>query len=390
MSGAVPPVRCSLPPALPGPHSPDSPLCPRFSGLFSPCSTQCPGGAGCWPGGILLPAERLPTADAHRQRSLWAPPVPPTTLLQGCSQRYRALQQDGAGGCRALGLLCRHLRAAGCPSVLMLPILLCRTWGLGWPWSRWWACWRPSPLPKLSVWLQWAGGGPVGGWGLRGHRCSHGGCVLSALSCAPLLAASQNDYRIDANQELLAMGKAVGLVGMGGLSPIWSRGGDSGDTDRAVHPQPLSFLTAGTANILGSFFSSYPITGSFGRWVYGGAHPGGAQRPLAEAVCCWQFPRPVPWPPAAHAGSKAGRSHSYFAPHVPQWVGGSRLASSPPSRACPGAVQAAGWAAHGSVFQDSSECADRGLHPHGGTRHRYCLLLRCSWPRRAPVHGGHG
>uniref|UniRef100_A0A493TWF4 Solute carrier family 26 member 11 n=1 Tax=Anas platyrhynchos platyrhynchos TaxID=8840 RepID=A0A493TWF4_ANAPP len=48
--------------------------------------------------------------------------------------------------------------------------------------------------------------------------------------------ASQNDYRIDPNQELLAMG---------------------------------------FANVLGSFFSSYPITGSFGRWVAGwGAGPG--------------------------------------------------------------------------------------------------------------------
>ncbi|XP_031454792.1 sodium-independent sulfate anion transporter isoform X3 [Phasianus colchicus] len=49
--------------------------------------------------------------------------------------------------------------------------------------------------------------------------------VLETVAIAKAFA-SQNDYRIDANQELLAMG---------------------------------------TANILGSFFSSYPITGSFGR-----------------------------------------------------------------------------------------------------------------------------
>uniref|UniRef100_A0A8C3KZF5 Solute carrier family 26 member 11 n=1 Tax=Chrysolophus pictus TaxID=9089 RepID=A0A8C3KZF5_CHRPC len=49
--------------------------------------------------------------------------------------------------------------------------------------------------------------------------------VLETVAIAKAFA-SQNDYRIDANQELLAMG---------------------------------------AANILGSFFSSYPITGSFGR-----------------------------------------------------------------------------------------------------------------------------
>lgn len=116
------------------------------------------------------------------------------------------------------------------------------------------------------------------------------------------------------------MGKAVGLVGMGGLSPIWSRGGDSGDTDRAVHPQPLSFLTAGTANILGSFFSSYPITGSFGRWVYGGTHPGGGTetscrgcmllavptaRALASSSPCWQQGGQITQllcPPMSHSG----------------------------------------------------------------------------------------
>ncbi|XP_015735191.1 sodium-independent sulfate anion transporter isoform X4 [Coturnix japonica] len=49
--------------------------------------------------------------------------------------------------------------------------------------------------------------------------------VLETVAIAKAFA-SQNDYRIDANQELLAMG---------------------------------------TANLLGSFFSSYPITGSFGR-----------------------------------------------------------------------------------------------------------------------------
>ncbi|XP_021270761.1 sodium-independent sulfate anion transporter isoform X2 [Numida meleagris] len=49
--------------------------------------------------------------------------------------------------------------------------------------------------------------------------------VLETVAIAKAFA-SQNDYRIDANQELLAMG---------------------------------------TANVLGSFFSSYPITGSFGR-----------------------------------------------------------------------------------------------------------------------------
>lgn len=230
-----------------------------------------------------------------------------------------------------------------------------------------------------------AGGGPVRGWGLRGPCSSHGGSVLSTLGCAPLLAASQNDYRIDANQELLAMGKAVGLIGMGG--PIWSRGGDSGDTDRVVHPQPLSFLTAGTANILGSFFSSYPITGSFGRWVYGeymkwGSSWGVAQRPQAEPVWCWWFPCPGPQLAARRAHHTAAlppKSHSgWGAPGLP----------AAPSRTCPGAVQAAGGAACGSVFQDSSECTDRGLHPHGRAHHRYCLSPCCSWPRRAPVHGG--
>ncbi|XP_074464262.1 sodium-independent sulfate anion transporter isoform X1 [Larus michahellis] len=52
--------------------------------------------------------------------------------------------------------------------------------------------------------------------------------------------ASQNDYRIDPNQELLALG---------------------------------------FANVLGSFVSSYPITGSFGRWVAGwGVEPQPAGR----------------------------------------------------------------------------------------------------------------
>ncbi|XP_040386512.1 sodium-independent sulfate anion transporter isoform X5 [Cygnus olor] len=97
-------------------------------------STQRPRGPVCWPGGLLLPAEGLPAADAHRQHPPRPPPLPAAALLQGCAQRHRALRDDGG--------------------------------------------------------------------------------------------ASQNDYRIDPNQELLAMG---------------------------------------FANVLGSFFSSYPVTGSFGR-----------------------------------------------------------------------------------------------------------------------------
>lgn len=36
-----------------------------------------------------------------------------------------------------------------------------------------------------------------------------------------------------------------------------------------VSPAPL-LVSSGVANVLGSFVSSYPITGSFGRWVAGG------------------------------------------------------------------------------------------------------------------------
>ncbi|XP_071429421.1 sodium-independent sulfate anion transporter isoform X2 [Pithys albifrons albifrons] len=58
--------------------------------------------------------------------------------------------------------------------------------------------------------------------------------LLESIAIAKAFA-SQNGYRIDPNQELLALG---------------------------------------VANILGSFVSSYPITGSFGRWVAaGGANP---------------------------------------------------------------------------------------------------------------------
>lgn len=46
--------------------------------------------------------------------------------------------------------------------------------------------------------------------------------------------------------------------------------GSPGDTDTAVPPQPLSLVSSGVANVLGSFVSSYPITGSFGRCVAGG------------------------------------------------------------------------------------------------------------------------
>ncbi|KAI6075793.1 Sodium-independent sulfate anion transporter [Aix galericulata] len=98
--------------------------------------------------------------------------------------------------------------------------------------------------------------------------------------------ALQNDYRIDPNQELLAMG---------------------------------------FANVLGSFFSSYPVTGSFGRSSH-----------WAWAMLMW----PLPF---CH-----------------------------PCTAVPGVCgQQRGQRAR-LVFQNSSECTDRRLHPSGGAGHRHC------------------
>ncbi|NXY76670.1 S2611 protein, partial [Glareola pratincola] len=103
--------------------------------------------------------------------------------------------------------------------------------------------------------------------------------------------ASQNDYRIDPNQELLALG---------------------------------------FANLLGSFVSSYPVTGSFGRWVAGrGAKPqpagcslglrgDGALQILGERLCGPRWvPGPVSWSPAALLGCWAvRRSCSNLPPHL--------------------------------------------------------------------------
>uniref|UniRef100_A0A8V1AC26 Solute carrier family 26 member 11 n=1 Tax=Gallus gallus TaxID=9031 RepID=A0A8V1AC26_CHICK len=69
--------------------------------------------------------------------------------------------------------------------------------------------------------------------------------VLETVAIAKAFA-SQNDYRIDANQELLAMG---------------------------------------TANILGSFFSSYPITGSFGRGWGAPGLPAAPPAGPAQGLC---------------------------------------------------------------------------------------------------------
>ncbi|NWT74109.1 S2611 protein, partial [Prunella himalayana] len=93
--------------------------------------------------------------------------------------------------------------------------------------------------------------------------------------------ASQNGYRIDPNQELLALG---------------------------------------VANVLGSFVSSYPITGSFGRWVAGGAAghslrgEGALQGPEWDTVQSQWVPELVSWSPAAHLGGQAMHVHS------PAWL----------------------------------------------------------------------
>ncbi|KGL94782.1 Sodium-independent sulfate anion transporter, partial [Charadrius vociferus] len=99
----------------------------------------------------------------------------------------------------------------------------------------------PCPRPAPVSCTHGSGAVPQSGFrtqhrdtqGAAGPLRAHGGlCLREARGdAARLLSASQNDYRIDPNQELLALG---------------------------------------FANVLGSFVSSYPITGSFGRWVTGG------------------------------------------------------------------------------------------------------------------------
>lgn len=76
-------------------------LLARFGGCSLRCSTQRPRGPVCWPGSLLLPAEGLPAADAHRQHPPRPPPLPAAALLQGCAQRHCALRDDGGGGCQA-------------------------------------------------------------------------------------------------------------------------------------------------------------------------------------------------------------------------------------------------------------------------------------------------
>lgn len=225
--------------------------------------------------------------------------------------------------------------------------------GVGWGSPR---CAQPEFGKELSI-VPRAVPAPGGSWdgvprlsqALPAPFRARGGlCLWEARGDAThLLSASQNDYRIDPNQELLALGKR--LLGAGGGEPAWvppcvpqplsyqrspfqqsslclkfylsypaccpraqlsnfqsslslahaagrtpfqpwvraghGGGGNSG-TDQAVPPvaaasQPLSFPTAGFANVLGSFVSSYPITGSFGRWVAGwGVEPQPAGRSL--------------------------------------------------------------------------------------------------------------
>uniref|UniRef100_A0A493SVG8 Solute carrier family 26 member 11 n=1 Tax=Anas platyrhynchos platyrhynchos TaxID=8840 RepID=A0A493SVG8_ANAPP len=172
----------------------------------------------------------------------------------------------------------RGLRCGSCPAAAALAVLPSRTWESGWLWSRSWAWWRPLRLPRRSVqllqfcWREGGGGGRGGGglgaslfpWGQRwrgaggslrrtwpgfGQELSavpgcctlgcqdgapflppvlpplrvHGGLSLQEArgDAAPLLPASQNDYRIDPNQELLAMGKRpLGAAGQGvGIRP---------------------------------------------------------------------------------------------------------------------------------------------------------------------------
>ncbi|NWH41264.1 S2611 protein, partial [Chloropsis hardwickii] len=56
--------------------------------------------------------------------------------------------------------------------------------------------------------------------------------------------------------------------------------------------QRLSFISSGVANVLGSFVSSYPITGSFGRWVAAG-HSLGLLTPGCQCPWLRGPPRPA-------------------------------------------------------------------------------------------------
>ncbi|XP_076210259.1 sodium-independent sulfate anion transporter isoform X2 [Aptenodytes patagonicus] len=146
------------------------------------CSTQRPCGPVCWPGCLLLPGDGLPAVHAHRQHPPGPPCLPAAALLHGCTQWHHPLQEHGGVGGGS---------AAGRPSSLggnTHRVLPSQDMGVG-----------LAVVPLMGL--------------------------LETVAIAKAFA-SQNDYRIDPNQELLAMG---------------------------------------FANILGSFVSSYPITGSFGR-----------------------------------------------------------------------------------------------------------------------------
>uniref|UniRef100_A0A8C1IBL2 Sodium-independent sulfate anion transporter n=1 Tax=Cyprinus carpio TaxID=7962 RepID=A0A8C1IBL2_CYPCA len=75
--------------------------------------------------------------------------------------------------------------------------------------------------------------------------------VLESIAIAKAFA-SKNNYRIDANQELFAIGERFSSFTMFHQSVNWS----------ISHHNDVF---AGLTNIMGSFVSAYPVTGSFGR-----------------------------------------------------------------------------------------------------------------------------
>lgn len=267
---------------------------PWAAGRFHRCSlhfhsTQCSRCPVCWPGGLLLPGDGLPALQAHGQHPPGPPTPPATALLPGSAQRHRPLPEHGAGGCWHLPRAALPPPACAGSQPALTGSFPPRTWGSGWPWCRSWACWRPSPSPRLLVGLcqghalcsqgvsvgAWgAGEGSARAWGAgegavpfrgtgREWAPVHGvGCgehswnlprrwVLSWAAPVPegcqdrahtvpvtapcawqvvpvetsgqgqhLLSASQNGYRIDPDQELLALGKScLGRRAGVGLQP---------------------------------------------------------------------------------------------------------------------------------------------------------------------------
>lgn len=126
--------------------------------------------------------------------------------------------------------------------------------------------------PTRSCWLwvraAWLEGRVSGALGvpqpLSCLRSPSGQRCLLYLACCPHPRRSHSSEFAELAESLLHS-----WVGTAQPQVLDGRRSFQGHRHSNASPAP-SFVSSGVANVLGSFVSSYPITGSFGRWVAGG------------------------------------------------------------------------------------------------------------------------